>query len=115
MGLVQSVSATLQRHYQFPRRNRAEVLASRRGHSVHELLPAEHKDGLLVTQGQRICLQVCIGQMLTINDYFGILHFDAVRLLLLFRGQGKSPGLMLDGVTVHLLLLDNRRAETSFI
>jgi len=53
--------------------------------------------------------------MLAINDYFGILHFDAVRLLLLFRGQGKSPGLMLDGVTVHLLLLDNRRAETSFI
>jgi hypothetical protein len=32
--------------------------------------------------------QICIGQVLAINDYFGVLHFDAVRLPLLFRGQG---------------------------
>jgi hypothetical protein len=52
---------------------------------VHESLPAEDKDSLLVKQGQRPCLQVRIRQVLAIDYDFGALHFDAVILLLVQR------------------------------
>jgi len=65
-------------------------LALHRGHGVHELRPG----GTQRPPGNAGPASVPSGtrQVLAINEHFGVLHFDAVRLLLLLHGRQAVKG-----------------------